>query len=171
MRFASLLIFAVSACITPAQADQSAAAMGVMKRLLGAKASMFKFSQIPKEGKLDRYEINEDARGVHIRASSGVAMCRGAYDFLKQRYHCLVTWDGDQISLAGSPTPGTRYLRLECTCPNQYRHYFNVCTFGYTTAFWDWTRWQREIDWMALHGINMPLAMNGQERIWETVWK
>jgi len=55
-------------------------------------------------------------------------------------------------------------------CPNTYRHYYNVCTFGYTTAFWDWKRWEREIDWMALHGINNPLAMTGQEAIWQKVF-
>ena len=48
---------------------------------------------------------------------------------------------------------------------------YNVCTYGYTTAFWNWDRWERELDWMALHGINMPLAMEGQEAIWQRVWK
>ena len=37
----------------------------------------------------------------------------------------------------------------------------NVCTFGYSYAHWDWKRWEREIDWMAMNGINMPLAFNG----------
>lgn len=37
----------------------------------------------------------------------------------------------------------------------------NVCTFGYSYVHWDWSRWEREIDWMALNGINMPLAFNG----------
>ena len=35
-----------------------------------------------------------------------------------------------------------------------------------TMAFWDWERWEKEIDWMALHGINLPLAAVGQECIW-----
>ena len=26
---------------------------------------------------------------------------------------------------------------------------------------WDWERWEREIDWMALNGINLPLAFTG----------
>ena len=34
-------------------------------------------------------------------------------------------------------------------------------------AWWDWERWQREIDWMAMHGINMPLAVIGQEAVWQ----
>ena len=55
--------------------------------------------------------------------------------------------------------------------PYPLRLYYNVCTYGYTTAFWDWPRWEREIDWMALHGINAPLAMAGQEGIWQRVWK
>ena len=38
-------------------------------------------------------------------------------------------------------------------------------------SFWDWKRWQREIDWMALNGINMPLALTGQETIWQSVYK
>ena len=46
----------------------------------------------------------------------------------------------------------------------------NVCTVCYSMIWWDWSRWQREIDWMALHGINMPLAMTGQEAIWQKVW-
>ena len=43
----------------------------------------------------------------------------------------------------------------------EYRYNMNVCTFGYSYAHWDWKRWEREIDWMALNGINMPLAFNG----------
>ncbi len=38
-------------------------------------------------------------------------------------------------------------------------------------VWWDFKRWEREIDWMALRGINFPLAFNGQELIWRKVWK
>ena len=47
----------------------------------------------------------------------------------------------------------------------------NTCTFGYTTPWWGWARWQREIDWMALHGVDMPLAMEGQEYVWQALWR
>jgi len=45
-----------------------------------------------------------------------------------------------------------------------------VVTFGYTTPYWDWARWEKELDWMALHGINMPLATVASEAIAERVW-
>ena len=38
-------------------------------------------------------------------------------------------------------------------------------------AFWKWKDWERFIDWMALNGINMPLAMTGQEKIWLETWR
>ena len=37
----------------------------------------------------------------------------------------------------------------------------NVCTPSYTQVWWTWTRWSRELDWMALNGINMALAFTG----------
>ncbi|XP_072019310.1 alpha-N-acetylglucosaminidase-like isoform X1 [Amphiura filiformis] len=56
------------------------------------------------------------------------------------------------------------------TVPNRFRYYQNVCTVSYTFAFWDWSRWEQEIDWMAMNGINMPLAFNAQETIWQKVY-
>ena len=38
-------------------------------------------------------------------------------------------------------------------------------------AWWDEARWFREIDFMALHGINLPLASMGQEYVWQQVYR
>ncbi len=51
----------------------------------------------------------------------------------------------------------------------RFRYYQNVCTVSYTFAWWNWTQWEQEIDWMAMNGINFPLAFNGQEAIWQRV--
>ncbi|KAG0481223.1 hypothetical protein HPP92_012081 [Vanilla planifolia] len=42
---------------------------------------------------------------------------------------------------------------------------------GDSFAWWDWERWEKEIDWMALQGVNLPLAFTGQEAIWQKVFK
>ena len=42
-------------------------------------------------------------------------------------------------------------------------------TSSYSYVWWDWARWEREIDWMALNGINLPLAFTGQEAVWMKV--
>ena len=51
------------------------------------------------------------------------------------------------------------------------RFFLNYCTYGYTMPWWKWEQWERFIDWMALNGINMPLAITGQEAVWYEVWK
>lgn len=45
-----------------------------------------------------------------------------------------------------------------------------MCTVSYSFVWWNWTRWEREIDWMAMNGINLPLAFNGQEAIWQRLY-
>ena len=57
------------------------------------------------------------------------------------------------------------------TTPYKYRYCFNYCTFNYTMSWWDKERWQWEIDFMALNGINMPLAVTGQNSVWQRVYK
>lgn len=51
------------------------------------------------------------------------------------------------------------------------RFFLNYCTYGYTMPWWKWPQWERFIDWMALNGINMPLAITGQEAVWYEVWR
>ncbi len=156
-------------CLSIASEAQSIeAANGVVERLIGERAKEFDLGLSQPYSEHDTYVVFARDGKVTVRGTTGVAICRGVYDYLKNACGCLVTWDGDQLNL---PARFPDYPRTEVRCPNQYRHYFNVCTFGYTMAFWDWNRWQREIDWMALHGINMPLSMTGQEKVWQTVWK
>lgn len=44
-------------------------------------------------------------------------------------------------------------------------------TFSYTTAFWSWEDWELELGWLALRGVNLPLAWNGNEKILVEVFR
>ena len=152
-------------------ADQSSttlAAQGVYTRLLGGAAKHFHFATIPSDNGKETFTVSASGGEVQVSGSSSIAMCRGGYEYLKKYCHCQVSWSGDNLRLPGRLPDAPTF---SVTCPNKYRHYFNVCTFGYTTVWWDWARWQHEIDWMAVHGINMPLAMNGQEKVWQQVFR
>jgi alpha-N-acetylglucosaminidase len=78
------------------------------------------------------------------------------------------TWYGQRLAL---PERLPDFPKMRVQSPHVLRLYYNACAFGYTTAFWDWPQWERELDWMALHGINLPLASVGTEAIWERVWR
>ena len=59
--------------------------------------------------------------------------------------------------------------KITSTARVDRRFFLNYCTYGYTMPYWDWKQWERIIDWMALNGINMPLAITGQEAVWFNV--
>ena len=138
----------------------------LLNRMIPAHADRFQTETIPDEDGRDVFEIECDGESITLRGSSPVAAASALRWFL--HYYCRshVSWHADHISLPASlPTVD----RVRITSPYRYRYYFNYCAFSYSTAFWDWPRWEREIDWMALHGINAPLSVTGQEGIWRSV--
>ena len=101
------------------------------------------------------YEYSVKDGILHLKGSDNVSLCRGFYDYVKTHRLGMYTWSGNNIRLP-EELPAASSVRVESPFRNHY--YFNVCTYGYTMPYWDWARWEQEIDWMALHGINMPLA-------------
>ncbi|MGB8537613.1 MAG: alpha-N-acetylglucosaminidase [Acidobacteriaceae bacterium] len=142
-------------------------ARDVLSRQLGDRAAEFDLAWIPAQDGRELYEIEAAGGKVRVAGSSGVAICRGAYSYLREACQAMITWSGRHLNLP-STWPALAHRRV--VCPYKFVQYLNPCTYGYTMAFWDWARWERELDWMALHGINMPLAMEGQEAIWQRVW-
>lgn len=143
------------------------AAKQVLMRTVGMKSSSFQFEKIPSENGLDVYEVIALGGKVLVKGSGTVAMTRGAYDYMRKACNVQYTWSSEQITLPAE-LPDLTIPRT--VSPYKMRQYFNVCTFGYSTAFWHFDDWEKELDWMALHGINMPLAMGGQEAIWQKVY-
>ncbi|BAE70457.1 truncated N-acetylglucosaminidase [Xanthomonas oryzae pv. oryzae MAFF 311018] len=153
---------------TPVTAMAAPPAQAVVQRLIGARATQFEMRVAPRGDGADWYRIDAGGDTVRIAGSSQVALARGAYAYLGQAGAASMSWEGDRLAL---PAQWPAYSSGQVRTPFAHRAYLNTCTYGYTTPFWDWPRWQREIDWMALHGIDMPLAMEGQEAIWQALWR
>ena len=135
----------------------------------GEYAARFHLAVLPDaRNDEEAYEIEASGGAVQIQGTSAVAICRGAYVYLREQCGAMITWSGRHLDLPETLPSATRQ---RVACPYRYVQYLNPCTYGYTMAFWDWPRWERELDWMALHGINMPLAMEGQEWVWQKVWR
>ena len=47
----------------------------------------------------------------------------------------------------------------------------NVVDVSCSFAWWDWARWRTELDWMALHGVNLALAYTGQEAVYKRLYE
>jgi alpha-N-acetylglucosaminidase len=167
---AALLIpvfFFIEGCV-PRYDKEISSAKDVISRTAGTKySSFFDFKIDKKNTSGDSYTVNSKNGKVTITGTSSVALCRGAYDYLRNACNSIVTWSGNHISIPDTLPEYTSAV----TSPYRYRYYFNVVTHGYTTPFWDWARWEKEIDWMALHGINMPLMGGAYEAILYRVFR
>lgn len=145
-------------------------ASNVIGRILPDYADQFVLKLIEKEGAKDVFEIEARNKKIIIRGSSGVAICSGFNYYLKNYCNAVYNWRcGENLDIHGELP--RNFEKIRKVSPYLYRYIFNYCTFSYSMAFWDWEQWEKMIDWMAMNGINMPLAPMGQEIIWQRVYK
>lgn len=138
-------------------------------RILPNHHRSFITESIAQENGKDVFEIESKGTKIILRGSSGVAIASALYHYLTEFCHCQVTWNGTKLNLPEKLPLVQKKIRKNT--PYQYRYYLNYCTFNYSMSWWDWSRWEKEIDWMALHGINMPLAITGEEYTWYLLYK
>jgi alpha-N-acetylglucosaminidase len=140
-----------------------------VKRILQKNAEHFKIEIIPQEEKKDVFEIESKGNNIILRGNNGVSIASALNYYLENYAHCSISWNGTNLNIP-NPLPLVQQ-KIHQSSPYKFRYYFNYCTFNYTASWWDWERWQKEIDFMALNGINMPLALTGQNEIWRRVYK
>lgn len=120
-----------------------------------------------KKGQSDFFELDQKGDKVVIRGNNYVNIATGLNWYLKYYAGIHLSWNSMTAELPESLPKVSTPVRKETNLSLRYD--FNYCTYSYTMAFWDWKRWEKEIDWMALHGINLPLAVVGQECVWKNM--
>ena len=128
------------------------------------KGASRKFKIELRQSQRDFFELDQKGQRVVVRGNTWVNIAVGINWYLKHHAGVHLSWNQMHAKLPDVLPPVTAKERHETDLALRYS--FNYCTFSYSMAFWDWDRWQREIDWLALHGVNMPLAIVGEECVW-----
>lgn len=115
----------------------------------------------------DFFEITTKGGKPCIKGNTWVNIASGLNWYLKYYAGVQLTWNQMKATLPATLPLPKKPERRETDL--KLRYDFNYCTFSYSMAFWDWARWQTEIDWMALHGVNLPLAVVGEECVWRNL--
>ena len=103
-----------------------------------------------------------------LNGESPVEVCRAFYDYARARGMGQISWaEGIHFRI---PDVWPDSPPTAVASPFAIRHAYNAVTAGYTFPFWTWERWERELDWQALHGFNMLMAPVATEAILERVW-
>ncbi len=154
--------------------ENPAAVVALVNRIGGeGTADKFKFVLDPSlNSKQEVFVIGGEDGKVLVKGSTLSAITTGLGWYLNNIAKINIAWNslnektvsGDAYAdLSNIPVPTVEETH---TSDAKYRYYLNTCTFGYSMTSWTWKRWQQEIDWMALHGINMPLQLVGLEEVW-----
>lgn len=139
------------------------AAKNLIHRKLNGSASDFQLELI-QSNDVDFFEIDSNQNSIIIRGNTEGNIVAGFYWYIKNYHNIHISWSSNKITIPKKLKKlDNKILR---TAEVKYRYYFNICTFSYSSAFWDWKRWEEEIDLMAMYGINLPLAMVGHEYLW-----
>lgn len=174
--FKSIKLFVVLlalACVqTLAAATQNPPAVTALLNRIGGNGTADRFVTIVDEsissnGKEAFVITNQDGKPC-IKGSNISAVTTGINWYLNHYAHVNLSWNNLTTDLSSKtlPVPTTDETHESSV---DYRYYLNYCTFSYSMSVWTWDRWQKEIDWMALHGINMPLQIVGLDVVWRNL--
>lgn len=115
----------------------------------------------------DFFEITSKNGKPLIRGNNYVSIASGINWYLKYSVGVHLTWNSMHASLPATLPLVQGVERHETDI--KHRYYLNYCTLSYSMAFWDWKRWEQELDWMALYGINLCLDIVGTDVVWRNV--
>lgn len=167
--FALYVLFISTTGFCHPPGNDKSAAEAFVRRIVKERASSFVVEYISSDSGKDVFELESRDGRIILRGNNGVSIGSALNHYLRHYCHSLITWNGVNLTLP-STLPVVKE-KVRKTSPYKYRYYLNYCTFNYSMAWWDWERWQQEIDWMTLNGINMPLAITGEEAIWDKVYR
>jgi alpha-N-acetylglucosaminidase len=154
--------------------------------VLGPRAAAAFDLEIDTDHNEDFFELLDlgQQRRVGIRGSSGVALASGLHWYLKHGCNISVAYGATPLNTTALPSVwpsvsacpisagfNATIRTVRVVSPFRYRYYFNPVAHSYAAWSWDWARWQAEIDFMAMMGVNLPLATTGQEWVWARVWQ
>lgn len=155
----TLLIFFTLSLMAASPVDD------LLERIDKGASKKFIIEQIKSDA--DFFELDQKGEKVVVRGNNYVSIAAGLNWYLKYYAGIHLSWNGMTAKLPAQLPVVAQKERRETQ--QSFRYDLNYCTFSYSMAFWDWERWEKEIDWMALHGINLPLAVTGAETVWYKV--
>lgn len=162
-----IVLLAVLAVVSPqlAHAGTETAAQDLIQRIAPKQAKNFVLETIPGNNGQDVFEIESRDGKIVLRGNTPISVASALNRYLKEFCHADISYGcGNQLKLPKKLPAVTAKIRV--VSPNQFRYAYNYCTHGYTMAWWDWPQWEKELDLLALSGVNLALLTEGQEQVW-----
>ncbi|KAI3381884.1 hypothetical protein SNEBB_010183 [Seison nebaliae] len=142
----------------------------IRRRLGDEFVDKFQIVLRPQPELNDYFTFYSKSNEIGIVANNVLSCIVGINHYMKYHLNQTMTWAGEStgfdVSIYHLPYVPFTTIQIK----EKYRYYLNICTLSYSTVWWNWERWEREIDWMAMNGINLVLVLGGTESIWNKVF-
>lgn len=142
------------ACDTSKQ-EQPQSVVALAERIQSGLSDHFQFELV--DDSTEMFEIDNLGDKISIKGSTLSSITQGLGWYLK--YHCnsgtywTIKRDSIVLPLPKVPEKIVRKTAMK------HRYYMNYCVDMYNSRYWQWQRWEQEVDWMALNGANIGLLL------------
>lgn len=128
-------------------------------------ADRFVLETIEQQNGRDLYEIEAADEKIILRASSDSALAAGYYRYLRDFCDMELSPCGNaEVYASGKPRPVKK--KVVQTLQYSLRLAMDYDIYAHDAYAWDWDRWERELDYLAMQGVNAVYMPVGQEAVW-----
>ena len=102
-----------------------------------------KFSWTITNSDTQHFTLSCDGSKVLVNGSDYIAVATGINWYLQHYAGVDISWNNPTATL---PATLPACAAETHTASVDWRYYLNFCTYSYSMSFWDWNRWQQELD-------------------------
>ena len=123
----------------------------------------FIFEKIEKENGFDVCEYTKKDGKILLKGNNTVSLAHAYWSYLKKYCNAYLAHCSElELKIKDAPLPCDNFKKV---IKQDKRVYLDYITASNSTWLWDWQRWEKELDIMAMNGINMALNVVGNDAI------
>ncbi len=124
---------------------------------------IFVFEALETNDSFDCYEVFSRDKNIVIKGNSKIAQAMGYYRYLKEYCNVLITDGNYDISyVKTAPLPDKK---ISYKVNQKLRLTFSYERYAAEIDGWGFDRWEKELDFLAMHGVNCPLILAGSDGV------
>ena len=137
---------------------------GIIGRTIGEKYIEQFDLRLDRRLKEEYFSVASLRGKILLTSNSGLGLASAFNCYLKEVCNCHVSRFGKQVDLPHNLPQVNGKIDRKTEC--KYRYAYNYCTHSYSMAFWTRDQWQKEIDFLAMNGVNLVLDILGMEEVY-----
>lgn len=140
-------------------------AKAALARLLPRHVQQFSLVPVDRPASGDYFTVSGTAGHVRIQGTSPAVLLSGVNWYLKYTAKVDIGWPGDSTSKLPRKLPAPeKTVRQDASVPHRFA--LNDTDDGYSGAYRDWKSYEKQIDVLALHGVNEVFVQMGADAVY-----